>query len=661
MFFFKKSIVFALAVPAAIFFLDSISSKNAPIRFHSGAEKAFFRKNLKNLSGPELGAIPIDSSIWFPSAAVCGGCHGGDTNKLAFIVPSTGEDVNIYDAWRSSVMANSAKDPFWRAKVEHESLVNPAHAAEIQDKCVSCHAPTGHYQAFFKEKKAHYGLAELLADSIGLDGVNCQGCHAQDAFNIGSRHSGALVLDTNRVTYGPYEQIFLQPMLNFVGVTPKYGDQILDAGLCATCHTLITESFNLDNTPSGKTFIEQATYHEWLNSAYNDNGTSCQSCHLPQINEPIVISANYGALPPKKPFGRHSLAGANTVILDVMKKNRAALGIDATEANFDSTIAATRRMLQQKTLDLSIKTGVLAGDTAFFTLTLKNRAGHKFPSGYPSRRAVVQFFLIHESGDTLFASGLFEPDFSLKNEATDAVLPHFDVIRSPLETQVYEMAAGDQAGKFTTLLERSQVVLKDNRLPPVGFSTADARYDTTRIVGAAEADKNFNRNAAGQGTGADELHFHVPTKGQKGKFRAEARVVYQSLPPKWLREIFSFSGGHIDAWRTMYWAADRSPVVVAEAKLEGLEISSVSTKNRRKERLEIDLFPSPTDDGKVFLSNPKSLKINELRVFSADGRTLFSAQKPTENEPIRLPEAAGVYLVLVETERGRATRKIVRR
>ena len=38
------------------------------------------------------------------------------------------------------MMANSARDPFWRAKVSHEILVNPAHSVGLQDKCTSCHA-----------------------------------------------------------------------------------------------------------------------------------------------------------------------------------------------------------------------------------------------------------------------------------------------------------------------------------------------------------------------------------------------------------------------------------------------------------------------------------------------------------------------------------------
>ena len=90
------------------------------------------------------------------------------------------------------MMANSAKDPFWRAKVSHETAVNPEHTEELEDKCTSCHAPLGHYGVRFDEGATHFSMAELLEDSLALDGVSCNACHAQSAVNIGNQFSGLL-------------------------------------------------------------------------------------------------------------------------------------------------------------------------------------------------------------------------------------------------------------------------------------------------------------------------------------------------------------------------------------------------------------------------------------------------------------------------------------
>ena len=39
-------------------------------------------------------------------------------------------------------------------------------------------------------------------------------------------------------------------------------------------------------------------------------------------------------------------------------------------------------------------------DTAFIDLTLTNLAGHKFPSGYPARRAFVEIIVLSAENDT---------------------------------------------------------------------------------------------------------------------------------------------------------------------------------------------------------------------------------------------------------------------
>lgn len=663
--------MFALFIPAAVVWFGGFSTKNEQKSFHSAAELAFFSKNKIDpaaktspfrhsiMLGDPIKKLEIDSNILFPSGKVCGGCHGRDTQGIA-LVNQMGDDVNMYDDWRASIMGNSARDPFWRAKVEHESLTNPAHAIALQDKCTQCHAPTGHYQAKLHDKKPHYGLAELLADTIGQDGVNCQACHAQAFEGIGSRHSGDILFDTTRVAYGPYEQVFLPPMQTFIGITPKYGDQILDAGLCASCHTLITNTVDLAGQPTGGQFIEQATYQEWLNSKYKDDEITCQSCHIPRDPSSVIIADNYVNVQPKYPFGVHELAGANTLMLNVLKENRTALGIESVTAEmWDSSIAATTRMLQKRTLELELLPEVLTGDTAFFSLKLTNKAGHKFPSGYPSRRAFVQFLVKNAAtGDVLFESGAMNPDFSLKNESPTLTEPHFDIIRRPEEVQIYEFVSGDVNGDFTTVLERAATCLKDNRIAPFGFSKTDARYDSTRIVGAADFDPDFNKIGAAEGWGGDILHFHIPINGFLGKVNVTARVLYQSIPPKWLNEIFSVDAPLINNWKSMYYAADRTPIVVAEVNLNDLGFSPVSTKNLEKTAFSV--YPNPNLDGRFFIKNANNEQVKNLKIFAADGRVVYSGKMPNPGQNLPLPKEKGVYLLVVETKNGRWVEKIVR-
>ncbi|MFT3883909.1 MAG: multiheme c-type cytochrome [Flavobacteriales bacterium] len=190
-------------------------------------------------SGAEGAPLTMARNHYFMGSGRCAGCHGHDPTGFAMMTED-GRDVNVVDDWRSSMMANSAKDPFWQAKVSHEVLVNPGHQVELEDKCTSCHAPSARYD---KHLQGHgpYSFAELRNDSLALDGVSCVPCHIQRADSIGLLFSGQLRFDTlGRPIYGPFDNVFGAPMASFVGYEPHYGAHILDAGLCAGCHTLIT-------------------------------------------------------------------------------------------------------------------------------------------------------------------------------------------------------------------------------------------------------------------------------------------------------------------------------------------------------------------------------------------------------------------------------------
>jgi len=652
----KKTTLFALTAPALVGALAFFPIQNQKLTFHSEAELAFFKQHLipnpqSPISSPQSG-IPIDSSILFPTAKLCSGCHGKDPNGNA-MVTGDGTDVNIYDDWRSTMMANAARDPFWRAKVTHEMLVNPAHSLELQDKCTSCHAPAGHYQAKLHDHKMFYTLADVYADTLGLDGVTCQACHAQAPERLGDLHSGELNYDTNyiRVAYGPYEFIFEPPMHEFVGITPVYGEHILDAGQCAGCHTLITKTVDNNGAYTGGTFVEQATYHEWLNSRYDEehDNVTCQGCHMPYIPDAVVISANYQFLTNKFPYALHELAGANVTMLKLMKENRAALGITAQPENFDSTIAATLRMLQHKTLDLTLETGVLYGDSANFRVKLQNKAGHKFPSGYPARRAWIELEVKNQNGEVVFHSGKMNPDFSLPDEDANFE-SHFNLIENPEQVQIYELVPGDVNGLFTNVLERGQVALKDNRLVPQGFSASDPVYDTTLVVGINN-DPDFDFDG-----GSDVVHYRLPTNGYTGFLTVTAKVWYQSLPPKWMAPMFAHSSPEIDAFKTMFDAADRSPVLIAEQVLDSVFVSPVSTKNIDKQKF-VKIFPTLNLDGKVTVQVVPGVRVQRIQVWDAAGKLVWDGPA---SEAIWLPNVRGTYFVAVTTDRGRVVEKVVR-
>ena len=69
--------------------------------------------------------IQKNLSLFTPSEN-CVACHNN-------LITPTGEDVSIGASWRSTMMANSGRDPYWQAGVRRETIDHPTHSAAIQE------------------------------------------------------------------------------------------------------------------------------------------------------------------------------------------------------------------------------------------------------------------------------------------------------------------------------------------------------------------------------------------------------------------------------------------------------------------------------------------------------------------------------------------------
>ena len=78
----------------------------------------------------------------FQTSDRCFACHNG-------LSTSTGEDISIGFSWRPTMMANSARDPYWQAGVRRESIDHPESKAVIEDECSKCHMPMARFQSKF--------------------------------------------------------------------------------------------------------------------------------------------------------------------------------------------------------------------------------------------------------------------------------------------------------------------------------------------------------------------------------------------------------------------------------------------------------------------------------------------------------------------------------
>jgi hypothetical protein len=589
--------------------------------------------------GQVLDSLWEGSNAEFSSAGTCDHCHGFDDAGLAS-VDMEGGDVNLVDDWSSSIMANSAKDPFWRAKVSHEVFVNPQLQVEIEGTCTKCHAPLGRF-AGIMNGQSEYSIAEMETDGVALDGVSCLACHRQLPQPETALHTGNLIFDDDSIAYGPYFNPLVTPMAIYTGYTPEQGFHIRDSKLCASCHSLITPTVDLSGIPTGGEFVEQATWHEWLNSSYPAMEISCQKCHMPDLGEQAVVLAAGYDTPPRTPFSLHTLAGGNVTMLKLMRDNNEELGIYANDAQFNETINATVANLQQQSLLMQVTEINRTPDTIYVDVKLTNSTGHKLPSGYPARRMTVVLTAEDALNNQFFKSGGFDENQYVDGEDVDFE-PHYDVITDEEQVQIYEMVMGDVNGNRTNVLLQAASHLKDNRLVPLGFAESGSLYDTTEIV-LNIPDANFNHDPS-EGSGTDIIHYRIPTNGYSGLAHLEVAVYYQSLPPVWLEGILDLNTPEATMFSAMYANADKAPVLMKETQMDINAYQNIAESNL-SELFLIQVL----QNGIISVSAAKEFS---MTLYTLDGKLVFEDTGFSGKNAFRVGELTGAFLCVVKTKKG---------
>lgn len=594
--------------------------------------------------GPQRGPVPASQKVAHSSH--CAGCHGFDETGQA-LVDAQGHDVNIYDDWQISMMGLSARDPFWRATMTHEVTQYPAAQEAIEGTCLKCHAPLGNIQAHLDGQS--YSYVKMLADSLGLDGVSCSACHQQPAEGLGSGHSGNFIIDTNRIFFGQYANPFLGPMQIYVGFEPVFSDHIVKSGVCAGCHTLITETLHEDGTPSGHSFVEQATYHEWLNSSYPAQGKECQTCHMPFIKDPVVIATDFLSLFEREPYGLHQFFGANTAMLDLMKNNKELLDMPTipSEQAWQESIANNRLSLSNAAA-ISMSPVTVLNDTLYFELSIKNKTGHKLPSGYPSRLAWLQIILIDgTTHDTLYSNGLMDAAGHIAGRDYPFE-PHHQVSTSGADVQIYEMAMGDINGQLTTRLNAAYQPLKDNRILPVGFSRSAMVYDTVAIWGNANDDDDYN---TGSSNGMDVIEYRIPLGGNEGIVNMDISLRYHSIPSRWMEDLFAHDTvQQVALFKNLYDGYETFDEVIDSIGLRDIDLSTTSTAPVISSQF-ISIAPNPATGHSIHVLFSDDLQRMEkltYRIIDINGKMI---QRGQLSEKIDLSPGitTGVYYLLVDS------------
>ena len=503
----------------------------------------------------------------FSTADQCIACHSNLRDE-------SGADVSIGHAWRATMMANAARDPYWQAAVRREVMDNPELEAAIEDTCATCHMPMARTSAraqgrlgqVFAHLRGRDG-APAAESAYARDGVSCTVCHQiqpddfgeHASFDGGYRIAGP---DGGEVSaFGPFDDVDdgrRRIMQSATGFSPTAGSHVQQSELCATCHTLFTTARDDAGREVGR-LPEQVPYLEWRHSSYRDE-RSCQDCHMPTA-APAPISSVLGET--REGLSRHVFRGGNAFMLRLLGTYRDELGVTAPAAELEASAALTTEHLQEDTarierLDVRFDGGELVIDVA-----VRNLAGHKLPTAYPSRRAWLHVQVRDEADRLLFESGAMRPDGSIEGNDNDddpgALEPHRTVITAPDQVQIYESVIVDADDAVTTALLRGVRYAKDNRLLPSGFDKASAPGDVA-VRGHAAADADFVADG-------DDVRYRIPIEGDVRTATVSVRLLFQTIGFRWAQNLRAYDARETDRFVGYYEAhAADSAVVLATAE-----------------------------------------------------------------------------------------------
>jgi hypothetical protein len=476
-----------------------------------------------NQSAAQENALSSD----FRTSKACSSCHGA-------VKISTGKTASIDGEWGASIMANSARDPYWLASVRREVLDHPESSAAIQNDCATCHMPLqhlqdkaqGHETAVFTRLPLNNQNADAAA---AADGVSCAVCHQIQPADLGTpaTYNGNLAIappaTQPRPVFGPFtvaSAAIAQLHVATAGYAPTQSAHIREAGLCASCHTLYTTAFDPDGKPIGR-FPEQMPYLEWLQSDYRDKQT-CQQCHMPAVDGQVAVATLLAQ--PRDEVRHHSFIGANAFMLDMLSAHNSELGVSAQPADMAAAIARTTEFMQSQSARLTLGATHFAGSQLSFSVRVENLSGHKLPTAFPSRRAWLHVVVITGDGHLIFESGKLNPDGSIAGNANDTdptrYSPHFTQIKKADQVEIFETILGDSQGKVTTGVLTATQYLKDNRILPAGFDKKTAPSDIA-VHGEAAADPDFTG-------GSNTTRYAISTNGATGPFHISAELIYLS-------------------------------------------------------------------------------------------------------------------------------------
>jgi len=279
----------------------------------------------------------------------CGSCH-----------------QRIYKEWASSRMGQDLNNPIvyqfytgTNPEGKKDGLGFQPFTHGAKGDCADCHVPE-----LVLDEHAKGGEVDLgQAMRKKLDhGISCNFCHTVSKANLHQDENGryhtrifeTVERDTSGTKYGPFTDA--QSPAHPSAQNPL----IRSSELCAICHL------------NQEKFLSISTYDDWK-KAYAEGKTdkSCQECHMPLIDKPVLLADTVTDRPMRSGTRTHTFIGAHDA--DMLRK----------------------------TLTLEVKPIVENGKLIVNTTVENVGAGHKVPGSGPIRNVILKIDVLDANGKPL--------------------------------------------------------------------------------------------------------------------------------------------------------------------------------------------------------------------------------------------------------------------
>jgi hypothetical protein len=236
----------------------------------------------------------------------------------------------------------------------------------------------------------------------------------------------------------------------------------------------------------------------------------------------------------------HQLVGGNSWVPQILQDSRWRLYNPADAAYLNNTVILARDMLRQAA---TVTVTLTTSDTQKIAVVrVTNETGHKLPTGYPEGRRMWLNLKAYDADDALiYESGSYDPatgSLDLSHQ------PKIYEAKQGLTPQLAELLDKPEGESFHFVLNNT--VIKDNRIPPRGFSAAALNTVGLEPVGVTSYDPGQYWD--------DTIYSDLPITTT----RVVTILYYQTASKEYI-EFLRANGGLDGATLGTLWDSSKSP------------------------------------------------------------------------------------------------------